>query len=138
MKYLFMLGAVLLIMACKTTEVMKYEYKSTTMIGTRTITITKDSVVTRFGGRAGNTHTSRATSPQEWAELKESVSQLKLSEIGTLESPTNRRSTDAAPYGSVLLTTKDSSYKSASFDGYDAHKDLKPLMTIIQRIAQEN
>ncbi len=138
MKYLFMLGAVLFLMACKTTEVLKYEYKSTTMIGTRTLTITQDSVVTNFQGRTGNTYTARATSPEEWANLKEASKKVKLAEIANLQSPTNFRSTDAAAYGSIKLTTKDSTYKSSSFDGYDSHADLLPILNLIKEMAQKN
>ena len=75
------------------------------------------------------------TAPEEWAELQLSVEKVNLKTLADLPSPTNRRQTDAAPFGSVSLTTKDSTYVSGGFDGYNAGPSLTPLMTIIQRIA---
>ena len=81
------------------------------MLGSRTTTITKDSVVTEYNGRMENRRTARATSSEEWLQLKESMKTVKLNDIADLESPTNRRATDAAPFGSVMITTKDSTYR---------------------------
>lgn len=135
MKYILPLIAVFLIMSCKTADIVTYEYKSTTMLGSRILTVTQDSVVSSYRGRTEPTRSARATTSQEWAELKASVVNLKLKNISDLEAPTNKRATDAAPYGSVILTTKDSSYHSSSFDGYVSHKDLMPLMNVMRVIA---
>lgn len=136
MKYIAGIIGLMILMSCKTVEVMQYQYKSTTMLGSRIITITQDSVVTEFNGRIESNRTARATSSDEWMQLKESMKTVKLDEIATLESPTNRRATDAAPFGTVIITTKDSTYQSASFDGFDAHIQLTPLMTVIQKISE--
>tara|TARA_B110000046_G_C13023527_1_gene412513 strand:+ start:1107 stop:1529 length:423 start_codon:yes stop_codon:yes gene_type:complete len=135
MKYLLPLIAALLIISCKTTHIVKYEYKSTTMLGSRVITVTQDSVVSNFRGRTSPTRSARATTPEEWTELKASVANLKLDEISDLEAPTNKRATDASPYGSVMLSTKDSTYHSSAFDGYNSNKKLLPLMAVMQKIA---
>ncbi|MFT5822843.1 MAG: hypothetical protein ACI8ZM_004100 [Crocinitomix sp.] len=135
MKYILPVIAAFLIISCKTTDIIKYEYKSTTMLGSRILTVTQDSVVSSFSGRTTPTRSARATSPEEWTELKASATGLKLETISDLESPTNRRATDASPYGSVKLTTKDSTYHSSSFDGYDSHKALLTLTAVMAKIA---
>ena len=138
MKYILPLVAALVLFSCKTVEIVEYQYRSSTMLGTRTITVTQDSVVTNYNGRSESTHTARATSAEEWLELKASVKNVKLNDIRTLEAPSNKRSTDASPYGSVMLSTKDSTYQSASFDGYVSHSMLLPLMDAIKKISNKN
>lgn len=135
MKYILPIIAAFLIISCKTTDIVQYEYKATTMLGSRILTVTQDSVISSFSGRTAPSRTARATTPEEWNELKASVAGLKLETISDLESPTNKRATDASPYGSVKLTTKDSTYHSSSFDGYDSHKSLLPLTAVMQKIA---
>lgn len=135
MKYILPLIAALVLISCKTLEVTQYEYRSTTMLGTRTITVTKDSVVTQYTGRLESTYKARATTPEEWTKLKESVEGVKMEDIADLKSPTNKRSTDASPYGTISFTTKDSTYRSASFDGFDSHDMLQPTLDVIKEIA---
>lgn len=136
MKYFIAFIGLMIMFSCKTVDPLQYQYKSTTMLGSRTIIITKDSVVTEYNGRMENTRTARATSSEEWLQLKESMKTVKLNDIADLESPTNRRATDAAPFGSVSITTKDSTYQSAGFDGFDANEQLLPLMLIIKKISE--
>ncbi|MGB1104599.1 MAG: hypothetical protein ACPG21_13365 [Crocinitomicaceae bacterium] len=136
MKRLLMLfAAIAVLTACNTIEIIQYEYKSTTMLGSRTLTITKDSVISSYSGRMEANRQARKTTPEEWEALKNSAKTIKLEEIRDLKSPTNKRATDAAPFGKVLLTTADSTYRSASFDGFDSHEMLKPLMEVIKEIA---
>lgn len=137
MRFLLAFTLLIFMFSCKTAEVLEYRYKSTTMLGTRTITITQDSVVTYYFGRAESKRTARATSSEEWLQLKESMKGVKLNEIADLASPTNHRATDAAPFGSVEIVTKDSTYRSASFDGFDSHEQLLPLLTTIKTMSQK-
>lgn len=136
MKFFIAFLGLMIMVSCKTVDVLQYQYKSTTMLGSRTITITKDSVVTEYNGRMENTRTARATSSEEWLQLKESMKTVKLNDIADLQSPTNRRATDAAPFGSVSIATKDSTYQSASFDGFDANEQLLPLVVAIKKISE--
>jgi len=138
MKYILPFIVAFILVSCKTTDILTYNYKSTTMLGTRTVNISQDSVVYTYFGRAESTRTARSTSPQEWIELKASMKNVKLDEIADLKAPSNRRATDASPFGSIQLTTKDSTYNSASFDGYMPNKMLVPLMTVIEKIANTN
>lgn len=134
-RLLMVFAAIAVLTACNTKEIIQYEYKSTTMLGSRTLTITKDSVISSYFGRMEANRQARKTTPEEWEALKNSAKTIKLEEIRDLKSPTNKRATDAAPFGKVMLTTADSTYRSASFDGFDSHEMLKPLMEVIKEIA---
>lgn len=134
-RFIMAFSALMILTACNTKEIIRYEYKSTTMLGSRTLTITKDSVISSYSGRIESNRQARKTTAQEWEALKTSANGIKLEEIRDLKSPTNRRATDAAPFGKVMLTTADSTYRSASFDGYESHEMLKPLMEVIKEIA---
>ena len=120
--------------SCKELDVVQYEYRSTTMMGKTIVTITQDSVVTTFNGRGDATRTARVTEPAEWVNLAKSLENVEFGKIASLESPTNKRATDAAPFGTIVITTKDSVYTSASFDGKNPHEMLQPLMQEIVKI----
>ncbi len=131
---LFILILSTVLISCNELDVIKYEYRSTTMMGKTSVIITADSVVTTFNGRGEPTRTARATEPSEWAGLANSIKEVDLGKIATLEAPTNKRATDAAPYGTLIISTKDSVYTSASFDGKNPHAMLQPLMQEIVKI----
>jgi hypothetical protein len=120
--------------ACKELDVVQYEYRSTTMMGKTTVIITADSVITSVNGRGEPTRTARATETSEWTSLAASLKDVDFSKIATLESPTNKRATDAAPFGTIVISTKDSVYTSATFDGKNPHEMLQPLMKEIVKV----
>lgn len=120
--------------SCEETDVVQYEYISSTMMGRTVVTITQDSVVTTFNGRGEPTRTARKTETSEWSALFKSLVDVDLNKIATLESPTNGRATDRSPYGTLIITTKDSAYTSASFDGKNPHEMLMPLMNEVVKI----
>lgn len=131
---LTLIFATTLLISCNETDIVSYEYHSTTMMGKTVVVITQDSVVTTFNGRGEPTRSARATQSSEWTALAGSLKNVDLSKISSLESPTNKRATDAAPYGTIIVTTKDSTYTSASFDGKNPHDMLKPLMEEIVKV----
>jgi len=104
------------------------------MMGKTTVSITKDSVITSFNGRGEAKLDVRKTTESEWVDLMKSLAEVDLNKIASLESPTNKRATDAAPYGTIEITTKDSVYTSASFDGKNPHEMLMPVMNEIVEI----
>ena len=123
-----------LLVSCEETDVVQYEYISSTMMGRTVVTITQDSVVTTFNGRGEPTRNARKTEASEWSALFKSLAEVDLNKIATLESPTNGRATDRSPYGTLIITTKDSAYTSASFDGKNPHEMLMPLMNEVVKI----
>ena len=131
---IFLTIVVLLTVSCKELNFTKVEYRSTTMMGKTSVEITADSVVISFNGRGEPTRSSRSTESSEWMSLGKAMEGVDLNKIATLEAPSNKRATDAAPYGTIFITTKDSTYTSASFDGKNPHEMLMPLMNEIVKI----
>jgi hypothetical protein len=127
--------ATLVTMACATQNIVQYEYRSTTMMGERKLIITKDSIVSDYQGRSSANRVVRATTAEEWQAIQTSSEDLNLKKLADLEAPTNNRQTDASPYGVLLISTPDSTYISASFDGYNAHEKLLPLMGQIKKLS---
>ena len=123
-----------LLVSCEETDVVQYEYISSTMMGRTVVTITQDSVVTTFNGRGEPTRNARKTEASEWSALFKSLAEGDLNKMPTVESPTNGRATDRSPYGTLIITTKDSAYTSASFDGKNPHEMLMPLMNEVVKI----
>lgn len=128
----------LVFFACKEKEVSKFEYQTVTMMGKTTMVMTKDLVTVDFAGRGEPSHYERATSSDEWMALMSSLTTVKLEEINSLEAPSNKRATDAAPFAKMLFHTPDSTYESASFDHKNPHLMLKPTMEAILKIQAAN
>lgn len=134
MKYFGAFVVLFALISCKELDIVKFEYMSTTMMGKTVVSITQDSVVTSFNGRGEPTRKARATQSSEWMALAKAMEGVELEKIASLESPTNKRATDAAPYGTIIIHTKDSTYTSAGFDGKNPHEMLMPLMNEIVKI----
>ena len=134
MKYMFIALLALFLFACEETDIIQFQYNSTTMMGKTIVIVRQDSVITSFSGRGTPTRNARTTEKSEWMSLVNSIKDVDLSKISTLEAPTNKRSTDAAPFGMLIVTTKDSTYTSASFDGKNPHEMLMPLMNEMAKI----
>ncbi len=137
MKFFIPIFALFIIASCKTSNVIQYEYKSTTQLGAQTTIVTADSLITQFNGRIGSKREARAITAQEWKAIGSSISEVDLKTLAEMKSPSDKRATDAAPYGSVKLITKDSTYASQSFDGYHSPEALLPLMGMIQKLRGE-
>ena len=116
MKNLFILLLVTLFVSCGTQKITSYEYSTVTRGYKKTIKVDKNSIlVTETKGREA-TQMKFVTSPELWKSLRAGAREIELLEIGTLESPTNKRQIDAAMFSKLILTTEDSTYTSSSFD----------------------
>ena len=138
MRYLLICMTALSLISCEELEVNQFEYTTTTMMGRTQLLVTQDSVVVDFNGRGEPTHFSRATKAQEWSGLMLSLKEVDLDKVASLEAPSNKRATDAAPFAYFEFTTKDSTYRSASFDHKNPNSMLKPCMDEIIKIQEEN
>jgi hypothetical protein len=138
MKRLFILFAAVGLISCKDLDIKKVSYSSATMMGRTQTTVTQDSVVITFNGRGEPTYFARPTKSVEWEGILNSLTDVDLKKIADLEAPSNKRSTDAAPFGMFEITTKDSTYQSNGFDGGNPHEMLKPLMKQIEKIREDS
>ena len=138
MRYLAILIVAITFLSCKDMEIIRYEYRTTTQMGRTVLAVTKDSVTVTFNGRSEPTYWARETKEEEWNALNESMKDVDLSKVSTLEAPSNKRATDAAPFGMFTFTGKDSSISSASFDAKNPNEMLMPLMQVFNKIEGEN
>ena len=116
MKNIFLFSLVTLLIGCGTQKIISYEYSTVTRGYKMTIKVDKDStLITETKGR-GISEIKSVTIPELWKSLEVGARDIELLEIGTLESPTNKRQIDAAMFSKLILTTEDSTYTSASFD----------------------
>lgn len=113
---LLLLSILMLIVSCGTQKIISYEYSAVTRGYKMTIKVDKDStLITETKGRDVS-ETKSSTTPELWKSLEVGAREIEVLEIGTLESPTNKRQIDAAMFCKLILTTKDSTYTSSSFD----------------------
>lgn len=68
---------------------------------------------------------------KDWLKLLHLVSDLSLSEIDGLQSPTMNRAHDGALHGSIVITMASGERYQHGFDNEDPHPDLKPLLEAI-------
>ena len=138
MKNLLIILGVIALTSCKELEVNKFEYTTSTMMGRTQLFITQDSVTVDFNGRGEPTHFARATKTSEWTGLMMSLENVDLDKIADLEAPSNKRATDAAPFAYFSFSTKDSTYRSSTFDHKNPNTMLVPSMNEILKIQEEN
>lgn len=101
----------------------------------KTIILRPDSVFYHENNpKTGDIEANRETVPAEWKQLTEAVSGLSLDDIDKLESPTNNRASDKALHSNITIKTSKGEYKSSTFDGYNPHKKLSPLVEQIREI----
>ena len=126
-----------LFVACAS-EITKIEYSTTTMMGRTVVAVTSDSVIVTFSGRGEPTRYARATEDLEWKNLLESINEVDLNGISDLQDTSQDRFVDAAPSATFIITTKDSTYTSATFDGNKPNAVLRPLMDEMNKVIKKN
>jgi hypothetical protein len=80
----------------------------------------------------------RKLEPFEWDELLKAASQLKLTEVSTLPSPTNRRAFDGARHSTLVISTNDGQSYTHSFDDENPHEHLRNLMDVVKKTAGDD
>ncbi len=135
---LVVLPLMMIMFASCAADIIKVEFSMSTQMGRTLLAVDADSVIVTFNGRSEPTRYSRAVEDIEWTNVITSLKDVDFNAVATLESPTNKRQVDASPSSSFIFTTKDSSYKSAYFDGHNPHEMLKPLMEAITAIEENN
>lgn len=100
------------------------------------VSITKDSLIisqNNFRGDRQSTKDRRPFTNAEWNTLLETLDGVELTAIPDLVSPTQKREVDAAAFGTITITTSKESY-THSFDDYNPHATLMPLMNHIRKL----
>jgi predicted nuclease of predicted toxin-antitoxin system len=115
MKKLLIITLAVTFLSCNSDKIISYTYSVVTRGYKLEITVAKDSTHISQSGRQV-LEKDYATNPDLWKFLNKNSKTVKLDEIGGLESPTNKRQFDAAMFASLTISTKDSVYRSCSFD----------------------
>ncbi|MCB9225160.1 MAG: hypothetical protein R2780_01110 [Crocinitomicaceae bacterium] len=136
MKNLLFLFIAVALISCKDLDITKVSYSSTTMMGRTVLSVSPDSVVFTFNGRGEPTYYARETKSSEWEGIMKSLAEVDLKKMAELEAPSNKRMTDAAPFGQFLISTKDTTYESAGFDGKNPNEVLMPVMQEMLKIQE--
>lgn len=102
-------------LSCNSDKIISYTYSVVTRGYKMEIIVSKDSTHIVQMGRQ-SLKKSYPTSANLWKSLKKDSKDIKLKEIAGLESPTNKRQFDGAMFASLTIATKDSVYRSNSFD----------------------
>jgi hypothetical protein len=139
MKNFIIIAALAFLASCAKQTITAYEYSATGRGYNLTVAVTKDSTtLTEYLGRNGAKVNTYVTEPALWKSLNENSKKIELKKISDLESPTNRRDTDAALYGKMTFKTADTVYVSSSFDAGQPHLIMKPVVDSLANLKKKN
>ena len=121
----------------KNSDVVKIEFTSLTRGYSNTLVFTKDSItqVVNERGIESNPRREKIKST-DWELLTASLSNVNLSEVADLKSPTMKRAYDGARHSTISITTSQGTVVAHSFDDEDPHEKLAPLMKTIAKLKQ--
>ena len=131
MKNIFLIALTTLVVSCGTQKIVSYEYLAGTRGYNLSIKVDKNNIeVVSDDKRSENGPEVRIseTSPELWKALQNGSKEIKLNKISELESPTQKRKTDAAMFAKLNLATIDTNYRSAGFDHGQPPSMLKTVV----------
>lgn len=118
-------------------EITRIEFNSGTRTQRQQVILTPDSIrIIREDFRVDQRPdiTDRSMTSREWKALISSLKDVRLSEIKNLQSPSMRRTYDAAAHGSLIITTSNGETYTHGFDDENPHRKLRNLMDQIRRV----
>ena len=117
----------------KTIEFVKYE--TFTRGSTTNIMVYPDSITVKNSGIQTSENTEEI-SEEQWKEIIETLKNIDISGINSLETSTEDSSRDAARQAILSIMKNDTLYKTNQFDDGNAPKAVKPLVEAILRLAE--
>jgi hypothetical protein len=136
----------ILILACsyrassQESEISRIEFNSGSRTFREQIIVTPDSllmITEDFRIDLKPSVKTRAVHRKEWDALITSLKDVRLTEIETLQSPTMKRTYDAAAHGSLIITGSNGQSYTHGFDDEDPHRKFRPLMEQIRKIRKK-
>jgi hypothetical protein len=119
--------------------VEKVEFNTMGMSGVyEKISITPDSLQRKTGKRRTNEpeeQFGKSINQEEWNSVLSALAAISLNNIGSLQSPTNKRTYDGAMHSEIIVTTIDNQSFRHSFDDEDPHAKLEALMEVIRLLS---
>lgn len=140
---LILLSTILMAFSCENVQLEKeitmIEFSSGGMSGyNERIQITPDKVITTIEQKRSQEDAvirEHAITKDEWSQLVSTLESIDFSEIENFESPTMKRAYDGAMHSEIIVATSTKKYVSPSFDDYNPHEKLQPLMNGIRELA---
>ncbi|HIP37097.1 MAG TPA: hypothetical protein EYG85_09615 [Crocinitomix sp.] len=121
-------------LSCKTNKYISFTYSVVTRGFKLETVITKETTTITQQGSTSKSKTIK-TDKTLWKFLVNETSKIDLNGISTLEAPTNKRHIDAAMFASLTIATKDSIYRSNSFDAGHPPSTIK---TVVDALVKES
>lgn len=99
----------------KQSDDITIEYQAMTRGSNREVILKKDAMEVR--DVAGSSTLSKATiTVEQWNDIIKELDKVELNKIAELKAPTNKRFYDGAMIATLTVKTKDTTYRSSSFD----------------------
>ena len=122
---------------CQTSSIVqKVEFTSLTRGFHKQIIISPDSVSVITQGRDPQSY-RRSLTKKEWHSLQKILADVAVTDIQSLQSPTQKRAYDGALHSALTLVTPGGQTSTHSFDDEDPHPSLKPLLKKILTIGRQ-
>jgi hypothetical protein len=130
---LIILSIAIIAMSCKSKKYISFTYSVMTRGFNMEATVTKDSTIIK---KSNQKEVSKfKTDKKVWENLIEQSETVDLNTLPNLESPTNKRQFDGAMFAYLTIVTKDSIYKSASFDAGFPPNTIQPIVDILVEVS---
>lgn len=121
-----------------TSDIASIRFKTFTRGASKTVKISKDSIVSSFTGHATGEQPVRCKIKKEdWNLLTKQLNEVNVSDMPSLTSPTNKRAVDGAWHSEIIIETTAQKSFSHSFDNEEPHEKLKSLMQVIAMLEKK-
>ncbi|MDR2235398.1 MAG: hypothetical protein LBE92_04685 [Chryseobacterium sp.] len=108
-------------------EISKIEVTEQTRGTNRIITFVSGTQTTSLNGNV----TTSVLKDEDWKNMVKQAGMIDLSAIESFQAPTDGRATDRALASAIIITTKDGTYRSSSFDAGRPPKELEGLYRLL-------
>ena len=116
-------------------EVERLRYEAYTRGSSFEIEIDSDSIKVREGLR-GTPLRSKPMEPGQWQSLLDTLKEIGISRLGSLEAPSSARYSDAAAHAMVKVDAAGKQYTSVEFDHGQPPNALAPLVKAMITLAE--
>ena len=140
MKFTFLAFVLIMFSAndCSNPEaasIESFSYETFTRGSTTMYTVTPDQIKVKSTG-VNALENIVNINETEWNAILETASNIDVSKMSQLKSPTDSRASDAALHAILSVRKNDTIYKTNSFDHGNPPTEVKPLVEAILRLAE--
>lgn len=106
------------------------EYSAVTRGSNKDIVLTHNEIATRIIAGSGEAVTT-TVSTEQWNSIIKELEKVELAKLSELKAPTNKRFHDGARIATLTIKTKESTYRSSSFDHGNPPAEIAALVNKI-------